>query len=102
MSIESERLPIDPPFILKNGAPCDAYLTVDTAVLRLSPAFLELLRSRAPKRRRGKAGYVFLAALVAILLIAGGGRSIREFWKSRPRISQSIAHDDRTVPFFSR
>jgi hypothetical protein len=67
--------------ILEEGTdPSDPALeNEDTAVMKLSPAFLQALRAIAPKKRRSKLPYVCALALVTIIAVLARDRSTRDF-----------------------
>jgi hypothetical protein len=61
----------------------DPALDDDTAVMKLSPAFLEAVRAIAPKRRHSKLPYVFVLALLTVAAVLGRDRPTREFLMQR-------------------
>jgi hypothetical protein len=80
--------------ILKDGSPCDSYLTEETHRLTVSPAFLAQLRSLAPKRRRPKGLYVVVfLTLLALAVVLVSDRSTRQFLRRshRPTVDVSAA-----------
>jgi hypothetical protein len=55
----------------------------DSAVVTLSPAFLEALRKVVPRRRRAKLPYIIGVGLLAVVGVVGADRSTREFMAER-------------------
>jgi hypothetical protein len=55
----------------------------DTAVMKLSPAFLQALREIAPKRRRSKLSYLFGLALLTVAAVLVRDRPTRDLLLQR-------------------
>jgi hypothetical protein len=58
---------------------------VDTALVELSPEFLERLRSIAPRRRRVKLAHVLALGVIGVAATLGADRSVREIGYARWR-----------------
>jgi hypothetical protein len=70
-------LPTPPPIIRRVYDSIDT--SINTALIRISPALLDAVRRLEPKRPRAKISYVVTLAMLVVFAVLGADRSTRAF-----------------------